>query len=421
MSIFAFALVAFFILCPKVSLANYLGIALLGAMLLCTIAQFKGSLLSTTIKPKYYFLVFLVVAIMVAGCVSGSLSSGAANAANTLLRLSPVIVFDLLVSTAQGDNMKRIRQFERFSIACVAYCVFVTAFLLIDNPYFAREMANYTSLDSYGGAQFVATGGGYSLLFGLVPIFALLGFFLSGAKLSSKNRIMILLLAVGFFLFFLKANVATPLVLAVLGFVVAMLLGGSEAISARRMLFIFSLCLLVYILLASGVLVGAIDNLLGLLPADSIISMRLSAALGISDVGDTSGDRLGRMALTVGYIQQNPLFGAVPAVGSNYNDLVQYLGMHTEWLDFCGMYGVVLFAFYVLFMICAFSDLLSFGRKLGYYPLCIVMAVICFAAGLFDPIRSTSMYSIVFAVIPSIMLCHPLSECRHNLRGRSEK
>ncbi len=208
------------------------------------------------------------------------------------------------------------------------------------------------------------------------------------------TNIFILLLVLISFLFVLKANFMTALLLLILTIILSFFKMNKSQ-------------LLLMILIFSGVIIylESIGNLFYYLANLDMFSWVLKEklyALGNLFTGsntdlDTMGIRMEKIKSTLNTFIANPFIGVNY---ENYNETT--VGGHAQWFDDLARYGLLGFSLWIVFYIKVFRDMVKYSKFKVEREAIKKSAIIFIILGFLNPNTMSTVTMLVFSIIPFI-------------------
>ena len=386
--------IALMLLYLKVSLFRYGATALLVLPLIICIV------INRAIPRRHLLIIAFLAAHFCISVHTASIASSVKIVLQDLIWVAPIFIYDI-IETIDDNRRKSICGFIfKLMSLILAYCMVRSFLYALSNPYAIRSMANYDVTETPVGMP-LAIGGGYPLIFScviLAPYFIYLG------KTHWKTNKKIATISVGAFVFTIMLLVASNVTTAVLLAAAAsawMLVVNRK--SNNMIILAFILVLLAVIVTNPRLLARIIKMVSNIFDTKSIIYIRLQEILpALSGASSSSafGDRFMLAGRSWSTIWEYPFLGAGFQVGYNYDALTNYVGHHSEWLDFLATYGIFIGGLFLVFLYRSIRTLLNASwlkeNKAIYTVLFIIFGVI----GIMDPVLSTNALLILFVYIP---------------------
>lgn len=386
--------IALMLLYLKVSLFRYVATALLVLPLIICIV------INRAIPRRHLLIIAFLAAHFCMAAHTASIASSVKIVLQDLIWIAPIFIYDV-IEAIDDNRRKSICGFIfKLMSLILAYCMVRSFLYALSNPYAIRSMANYDVTETPVGMP-LAIGGGYPLIFSciiLAPYFIYLG------KMHWKTNKKIATISVGAFVFTMMLLVASNVTTAVLLAAAAsawMLVVNRK--SNNMIILAVVLVLLAVIVTNPQLLARIIKMVSNIFDTKSIIYIRLQEILpALSGANSSSafGDRFMLAERSWSTIWDCPFLGAGFQVGYNYDALTNYVGHHSEWLDFLATYGIFIGGLFLVFLYRSIKTLLNASwlkeNKAIYTVLFIIFGVI----GIMDPVLSTNALLILFVYIP---------------------
>lgn len=231
------------------------------------------------------------------------------------------------------------------------------------------------------------------------------------SKKDVKHKLIYIISLVVLFAFIIKSNFATAFIFMILG----ILLSITNFNKKKRM--IVSVILIGLALITLFNLDTVIDIITDMLPNDSIIAIRLNEITEFGsqdDIGQSSSfdSRIDLLKKSIESVIANPL-GVGYSSNFDYDKIVNTLGLHNEWIDLVGKYGIVVGGLTIYFII---SSLIQLYKDMKFsncsHEIKVSIGIIILL-GFFNPIATTSIFLIEFVLVPCLL--------KNVLEGKNEK
>ncbi len=383
------------VLAPRVNNSMYLELAI---SLFCIVVNGILSLRKNRIGKPTLVVILLVAWVFVLGLVSSDATTSAKYAIAFLLTLSPIYLSNYIIRDPEDDfDQRRYRVLIPVITVLLAFCFIMSLAYLNINPAAMRQMAADSSFIDF----FPAIGGGYKLVFSGILLCALAVFLFKNQN-NTKGKVIYFAVYIFLIYFMLRSDVVTAFVLALL-LSIPLFFFRKDKVSFRFYIFAF-IILLVFILFISDTLYSFAGKIAVIFEEDSFMYKRLMEL----QYGESSfagrGERLLRSVETV---FNYPIFGVGVHTGFNYYQLESQLGMHSDFFDIPGKYGIPFaIMMYTLFYM-QFKKIKEMLKDPAKERLYSILALSIVVTSIFDPVISTNMLLMLYVFIPMILLRKP--------------
>lgn len=390
-------LLTWLILAPRVNNSMYLELILAA---FCIAINGILSLRHNKIGKPTLVVILLVVWVFILGMISSDAATALKYAVAFLLTMSPIYLSNYIIRDPDDElDQDRYRILLPIITVLLTFCFIMSLAYLNINPAAMREMAADSSFIDF----FPAIGGGYKLVFSAILLSAV-SVFLYKDNPNPRKKVAYII-GYAFLIYFLvKADVATAFILALL-LSIPLFFFKKNKISFRFYV-IALIILLIFVLFASEAIYSFVGRTAVIFEEDSFLYKRLNELQS----GDSSfAGRGNRMIKSIGAIFQYPFFGVGVHSGFNYYQLEAHLGMHSDFFDIPGKYGIpfalVLYSlFYMQFK--KIKGMLKDPAKEKIYS---VLGLSILVTSVFDPVVATNMFLMLYVYIPMILLKKPRS------------
>jgi len=160
----------------------------------------------------------------------------------------------------------------------------------------------------------------------------------------------------------------------------------------------------VFILFVSGPLYEIAGRVATLFEEDSFLHIRLNELQS----GDSSfAGRGERILQSLETILKYPLFGVGVRSGFGYYELAGHLGMHSDFFDIPGKYGIPFtLALYTMFYM-QFRKIKSMLKDSAKEQLYSILGLSVIVTSIFDPVITTNMLLMLYVFVPMVLLKNP--------------
>lgn len=353
-------------------------------------------------RYKYVVLIIFLILITSATIYTIGILETIKNTFMIILSFAPIFIFDFFYLGNSNDK-KYAKIFLCFIIPVLLYTVIATLYYLYSDPQVAREMATWNPGSEYGDTNLpIAIGGGYALIYGVMFIPVVLFYKIRRIQCKTKIKLLYFILMLFFLYLIFKSGFTTAFLISLFGIYIIFL----SNIKHNKILKIVIISLATIFIGYLFIYCGLLDYITGFLPYDSMISVRLNeigpVLLGRS-TGGSFGIRLELFQKSFHAFIDNPLFGVEYKVGYNYSNEATLLGLHSEWIDNLGRYGIAIGLPYFLFIVLCFKDLIKKYKNTKYKDLIIILVCLLILLGFCNPIKTSSAFLFLFLVIPSYL------------------
>lgn len=384
-------------LCLKISNAAYILLATMLPIVLVFLFKFKG-----TINKKYMYLLLAILVYIPMCIINTDILSAIKGFLPILNLVVPILIYDSLISKSinNNENMKNIKN---LFIVLLVYTISITWYYLSTDIYFARNLANHNELSTstYTGLA-VASGGGYVLVYGLAIIPVIVLALLKKNKNTKKQKFLYVSIILLLLMFIIKANFATAFIL-----IVASLILGVLKFNKKNKVILISFLILITIIGLLNIQI-ILEYTVKILPDNSIISIRLNEILEYTEASgnvDTDTSFYGRIMLlnkSFNSIIKKPL-GIAYTNNFNYVSMQDELGLHNEWIDLIGKYGIIVGGLVLLFVATSLNQFRKDFKESKYsYEINITIGIIT-VLGFLNPINATTILLLEFVFIPCLI------------------
>jgi len=352
-------------------------------------------------RKKYLFLILFYFYYFIGGLISGlSVLDSIKLILGYFILLSPMIIFDFYTSN---------KKFKSIAILCfvgLGMYVFLSIKTLITlhiNPMAARNLASGSLHNaSLGSLAEIGIGGGYDLTYALC---ILLPFIIIVLKNESFNKI-VFFSAICFIILSIYTIIKSDYGMAFLFTIIGVFFS----------LFIFSgktkrdLLILIISIVVCGILLVLLINpiadlliYISMFFENSFIGQRLNElGLGFKGYGFGSSTEY-RFDLYLSSFMtflENPFVGVGFLTQYNYYNNLQYIGGHSEWLDFLGVFGLIgsIPLFFVLFI--NYRETIKKYKNINYQSAIIIVYLLFIVIGSINLIFKFGVLLALMLIIP---------------------
>lgn len=422
--LFVFIIIFFRFCDPLNSLFSVSGVYLIyyGSYLIFILLIFtsKLSIIIRMIKKTWQLLI-IILFIIVRSYLAGNMGIGFSDPMKVVVLISNMIIaYSLYVYIDEKNTVFKKKMLKLALIAITISILYSTYYI-----YFVDFLAvrNATMVDKGVGD--------FNLVYGVVfiPIFCVINMknFLYNKIAYNISFLLILIIS---FVFIIKANFMTALLLFVMSLFLSLYIPktmtNSRKISlAFRIIFGLLLFFLLKNYIGDFIIYIARKNYF-----NWVINTKLSVIgnylIGYSNDLETLGERLGKIAYTMNSFKKSPL------IGINYSNYNEYtIGGHAQWFDDLARFGIIGFSLWIHFFYKAYKNVIKTTNNLLCRNSINVAWIVFVIMGFLNPNIMSSVTMILFVLIPYIGLladndkgkCYTLkySEVMKDSRKESDK
>ncbi|MDS0526535.1 hypothetical protein NNC19_12660 [Clostridium sp. SHJSY1] len=354
------------------------------------------------LRMKYAILILFLILVTISFLSTSGLVESIKNTVMIILSFAPIFIFDFFYLENSNDR-KYAKIFLCFIIPVLLYTVFATLYYLYSDPQVAREMVTWNpSSEVIDSTLPIAIGGGYALIYGVMLIPVVLFYIIRRIQCKAKMKLLYFILMLFFLYFIFRSGFTTAFLISLFGIYIVFL----SNIQHNKVLKMIIISVVTIIAGYLCIYFGVLDYIGGLLPSDSIISIRLNEirpALFNGNKISSFGLRLELLQKSFSAFINNPLFGVGYKVGQSYANEGTLLGLHSEWVDNLGRYGIVMGLPYFSFIFLCFRDLIKKYKNTKYKDLIVILVCLIILLGFCNPIKTSSAFLFLFVVVPSYL------------------
>lgn len=294
------------------------------------------------LKKKYILLAMFFAYYFVGGIISGLDLLGSAKLVfGYVVIISPMLIYDFY----SINNKLKSLVFLSISLIGMYFILNIkTLYVLFTVPNAARALASGSLHDkTLGALNDIGIGGGYDLTYALCVLIPFLIVFIKGKTIMNiyiKSLIYIFIILSVYTI--IKSDYGMGFLLSLISILLALfVINGNfkRDLTLMFVIFVTSLFLMTFLLNPLTDLIIYISFFF----EDSFIGQRLQElAFGLkgSDFGSSTEYRFQLYARSFETFLESPFVGVGYLVQYDYYAALQYVGGHSEWLDFLANFGL---------------------------------------------------------------------------------
>ena len=357
-------------------------IIICGVWLIVTLSAFKVELSIILRERRFLYLLVFLVFYFLSSSLNNSIIISVNRCMAFISVISPILVFETLKD--KSEKLKKLFIVTFFVVFGIDIYLSYSFLTLMDETNLRQGNTEYTSL------FYILT-----IVFNLCFVFSLLipcliDIVINNKKLETIKRLLILLVAVGLFLFLCKAQFMTAIMLSLIGCIVAWFYKyGKKSIVAVGIA--LALCGFAFVSFYPS-LRNSVDKW----GEYQTIIYRLDEIHAVltgnkSDASDMN-TRQDLSMMSFNTFMRNPIIGVNHKISSDYHVNEQGIGNHACWLDFLAYYG--------LFSIFIFLFIWKSLSKQKQYTGKLLPVILFVVLGFLDPLWYFPQLATIYLLVP---------------------